>query len=75
MFYRYPQRYEVVTLKIGGLAWIAAAHVLGSFLLVAFVVAHVYLTTTGESLLSNLKAMITGYEDVPPSGEIQVGRR
>jgi thiosulfate reductase cytochrome b subunit len=67
MFYRYPQRYEVIALNVGGLSWIAAAHTLGAFLLAAFVVAHVYLTTTGETVTSNLKAMITGYEDLPPT--------
>ena len=29
----------------------------------AFVIAHAYLTTTGKAPVSNLKAMITGYED------------
>ena len=36
----------------------------GAFALVAFVVGHIYLTTTGHSLFSNLKAMITGYEEI-----------
>lgn len=67
MFYRYPQRYEVITLNVGGLQWVAAAHTLGAFLLVAFLVTHLYLITTGQTVTSNLKAMITGYEDL--SGE------
>jgi thiosulfate reductase cytochrome b subunit len=65
MFYRYPQRYEVVTLNVGGLQWIAAAHTLGAFLLVAFLITHLYLITTGQTVTSNLKAMITGYEELP----------
>ena len=65
MFFRYPQRYEVVSLKVGGLQWIAVSHTLGAFLLTVFVVAHLYLITTGQTLTSNLKAMITGYEELP----------
>jgi thiosulfate reductase cytochrome b subunit len=29
---------------------------------VAFVIVHVYMTTTGDSVSSNVKAMISGYE-------------
>jgi thiosulfate reductase cytochrome b subunit len=64
MFYRYPQRYEVLSLNIDGLQIIAALHTLGAFLLVAFFIAHLYLITTGRTVTSNLKAMITGYEDL-----------
>jgi hypothetical protein len=35
---------------------------LGAFGLLAFGIAHVYMTTTGQTPLSNLRAMITGYE-------------
>ena len=67
MFYRYPQRYEVMSLNIGGLQVVATLHTIGAFLLVSFFIAHLYLITTGNTLTSNLKAMITGYEDL--SGE------
>jgi thiosulfate reductase cytochrome b subunit len=63
MFYRYPQRYGIDVINIHELKTIALFHTFGGFLLGAFVIAHVYLTTTGRSLTSNLKAMITGYED------------
>ena len=65
MFYRYPQRYEVVALNVSGLQPIAVVHTVGAFLLVAFLVAHLYLITTGQTVTSNLKAMITGYEELP----------
>ena len=67
MFYRYPQRYEVMSLNIGGLQVVATLHTIGAFLLVSFFIAHLYLITTGTTVTSNLKAMITGYEDL--SGE------
>jgi thiosulfate reductase cytochrome b subunit len=65
MFYRYPQQYEVVSLNISGLKAIALLHTLGAFALVCFFIAHLYLITTGSTVTSNLKAMITGYEDLP----------
>jgi thiosulfate reductase cytochrome b subunit len=38
--------------------------VAGAFVVIAFVIAHLYLITTGQTPTSNLKAMITGYEDI-----------
>ncbi|MER3475173.1 MAG: cytochrome b [Armatimonadota bacterium] len=64
MFYRYPTRYGVEAIDIHSLKCIALAHTLGAFLLMVFVVVHVYMTTTGEIVFSNLRAMITGYEEV-----------
>jgi len=71
MFYRYPQRHEVFGLNVRGLESIALVHTAGAFLLVTFLLAHLYLMTTGHTVTSNLKAMITGWEplesDVPSS--------
>ena len=64
MFYRYPQRHGVGAPDLGELKTIAVLHTAGAFLLVAFVVGHIYLTTTGQTVLSNLKAMLTGYEEL-----------
>ena len=44
---------------------IALLHTAGAFVLLAFLIAHVYLTTTGETPTANLKAMITGWENRP----------
>jgi thiosulfate reductase cytochrome b subunit len=63
MFYRYPQRYEMLSLNIDGLRLVAVLHTTGAFLLVAFFIMHIYLITTGRTVTSNLKAMITGYEE------------
>ena len=65
MFYRYPQRHEVLSLNVRSLEWIAVIHTVGAFLLLSFLVAHLYLITTGQTITSNLKAMLTGYEDFP----------
>jgi len=64
MLYRYPQRDGIEALNVRGLEAIAVVHTAGAFLLVAFIMAHVYLITTGATVTSNLKAMITGYEDL-----------
>ncbi|MBK6765684.1 MAG: cytochrome b/b6 domain-containing protein [bacterium] len=64
MFYRYPQQYGVTALNIDGLSIIAGFHTLGAFALISFFVAHIYLTTTGHTATSNLKAMVTGYEEL-----------
>lgn len=64
MFYRYPQQNRIESLNIESLEPIALLHTIGAYLLVAFVIAHIYLITTGTTVTSNLKAMITGYEEV-----------
>ncbi len=48
----------------GGLALLATLHTLAAWLFGAFVIMHVYLTTTGHTPLSSITAMITGWEDV-----------
>ncbi len=49
-----------------GVSFAASAwwHTLGAFLLLSFFIVHVYMTTTGETVFSNLKAMIVGWEEV-----------
>ncbi len=60
MFLNYPN----TTFQLEGLNIIALVHTLGAFALVTFVIAHVYLTTTGHKPLSAIKAMLTGWEEV-----------
>lgn len=48
--------------KMGGLKVLGPAHTLGAYFFLAFLVAHVYLTTTGRTPTSLLVAMITGRE-------------
>lgn len=46
------------------LGLVAVLHTIGAFLMLAFLVGHVYIITTGHTWSSHLKAMITGWEDV-----------
>ncbi len=64
LYYRYPQKGEIFYSEIIDLETIAVLHTLGAFLLVTFLIAHLYLITTGHTVTSNLEAMITGYEDL-----------
>lgn len=64
MFYRYPQAGGIVGLRLESIKWIAVLHTAGAYLLLTFVIIHLYLITTGTTLTSNLKAMITGYEEI-----------
>lgn len=46
------------------LEWVAFFHTAGAFMMLAFLIAHVYLTTTGHTPTSHIKAMITGWEEL-----------
>lgn len=46
------------------LFWVATGHLIGAFLMLIFLIAHVYLITAGATLSSHLKAMITGWEEI-----------
>jgi len=64
MFYRYPQKGVIEGLNIDSVEVIALFHTAGAFLLIAFIIVHLYLITTGTTITSNMKAMITGYEEL-----------
>lgn len=46
------------------LGWVATGHTVGAFLMLAFLISHLYLATTGHRITSQLKAMVTGWEEV-----------
>lgn len=45
------------------LPWVAWGHTAGAFLMLAFLIAHLYLITTGHTVTAHLKAMLTGWEE------------
>jgi thiosulfate reductase cytochrome b subunit len=69
MFYRYPSKFGVDAINISTLELVAIIHTAGAIMLLAFVIGHIYLTTTGETVLSNLNAMLTGYEELEEDDE------
>jgi len=64
MFYRYPQDGGIKMINVDNLEIIALIHTFGAFILMAFVIVHLYLITTGHTVTTNLKAMITGWEEL-----------
>ncbi len=46
------------------LQWVAIVHVAAAFGIAAFIIAHVYLLTTGHSFIDHVKPMITGFDEV-----------
>jgi len=54
-----------VSQKLGGLGFLVPFHSLLAWLFAAFLILHIYLTTTGHTPLASIKAMISGWEKVP----------
>ncbi len=71
MFYRYPHGSQIDVINIDNLEIIALIHTAGAFSVMAFVLVHLYLITTGHTITSNLKAMITGWEDLEEEQHVE----
>lgn len=54
---------------INSVEFTATVHTIAAIAIVVFVIAHVYLLTTGHSFVEHLKPMITGYDDVELTDE------
>jgi thiosulfate reductase cytochrome b subunit len=57
------QQWPQIAGALGGLPFLAPFHSLVAWTFGAFIVGHVYLTTTGHEPLAGIKAMINGWED------------
>lgn len=64
LYYFYPNLQRAFGWPPSALWAIAVIHVLAAFGLMAFLIGHVYLTTTGHTPLANIKAMIRGWEEL-----------
>ena len=64
MFYQFPTTEAAEGFVTNNYSLIALVHTAGGFAMVAFVIVHMYLVTTGHTLSSNLIAMITGCEKI-----------
>ena len=45
------------------LGTIATVHTVGAFLMLAFLIVHIYLGTTGHTPMAHFRAMVTGWDD------------
>ena len=48
---------------------VAFFHAMGAFMMLIFLIAHLYLITTGRTVMAHMKAMITGWEEIDPEHE------
>ena len=48
---------------------VAFFHVVSAFMMLLFLIVHVYLITTGKTVWSHMQAMITGWEEIDPDAE------
>ncbi len=60
LYFNYPLH----GFELDSLMPVAYVHTIGAYILIAFVIIHLYLITTGRTIFSNLKAMITGWEEM-----------
>ena len=63
LYWKYNS-WEVWGLSFLTLQEVAFVHLALAFAVMMFVIVHVYMTTTGHTLTSHIKAMITGFEEV-----------
>ncbi|MGC8603960.1 MAG: cytochrome b/b6 domain-containing protein [Desulfomonilaceae bacterium] len=61
ILYMYPENLGGIVKAIGGLWILALIHYILASVFAAFLIAHLYLATTGETIGENFKAMIFGY--------------
>lgn len=61
LLYMYPVCFRGIIDALGGMAVIATVHLILGGLFTAFLVAHLYLATTGETVGENFKAIVFGY--------------
>lgn len=64
LLYKHIDENSIIVISNIPLDLIAVWHTFGAFMLITFLIVHIYMTTTGETLTSNIKAMITGYEEL-----------
>ncbi len=76
LFYYFYNDFEAIGIFIGfnfsqyiTLEWIAQVHTVCAYCIAMFIVIHVYLTTTGHTVMAHIKSMITGFEEVDDDHE------
>ena len=76
------QRWPSIANWFVGPSFLAPAHTLIAWTFAAFILAHVYLTTTGATPLEAMRGMVTGYEEVevheprrPREKKLKIGKK
>jgi len=60
LYFNYPMQ----GIELDSLEPVALIHTIGAYIMITFLVIHLYLITTGRTVFSNLKAMVTGWEEM-----------
>jgi len=60
LYFNYPMQ----AIELDSLEPVALIHTIGAYIMITFLVIHLYLITTGRTIFSNLKAMVTGWEEM-----------
>ena len=63
------QRWPTLANALGGLRYIAPVHTFIAWSFAAFLIMHIYLTTTGATPLAAIQGMVTGWEEVEVESE------
>ena len=63
ILYLYPSCFASLIALIGGLKIVAVLHFIMAILFTAFLIAHLYLATTGHTIFGDFISMITGYAE------------
>jgi len=63
------QKWPEIAQLFGGLPFLAPAHTILAWAFAAFIVMHVYLTTTGHTATAGIKAMVEGWDEVEDAPE------
>lgn len=58
------QQWPQIAIKLGGLPFLAPLHTLVAWSFISFIIAHVYLTTTGHTPMAGIKSMVIGWDEV-----------
>jgi thiosulfate reductase cytochrome b subunit len=57
------KRFHLVIETLGGVRVIDAFHIIIAYIVAAFLLVHIYLSTLGHTFFAHIKAMIVGYEE------------
>jgi thiosulfate reductase cytochrome b subunit len=60
----FPETAPTTILGVGGVWPVAILHTVVAYFLTLFMFGHIYLGTTGNTLISNFKSMISGWETI-----------
>lgn len=63
ILYMFPVRFAGIIQDIGGMTVLGLAHTAIAFIIVSFVIVHIYLTTTGHTIFEEIMTMITGWKE------------